>query len=82
MDEDRIETHLPTTIELDALHEDRLIEVPIAPELEPLDHDAHGGWPQYAAGGHEFDHTAEEVADQDLVAQDRAERGLDSDFDL
>lgn len=64
-----------TTVELDALDETRLIEVPV-PELSDIDHDAHGGWPQYAEG-YEFDHTGEEVADPDLVAADRAERGLD-----
>lgn len=63
-----------TTIELDALDETRLIEVPVErPDLEPIDHDAHGGWPQYQDPEHEFDHTGEEIHD------DRApvERALD-----
>jgi hypothetical protein len=76
-----LDTSQPTTIELDALDETRLIEVPVErPSLDDLevDHDAQGGWPQYTGRDHDdFDHTGEEVADQDRVEQDRAERGLD-----
>jgi hypothetical protein len=79
LDDDRIETSLPTTFEPDALDEQRLLEVPVErPELVSVDHDVEGGWPQYAERP-EFDHTGEEVADQDLVAQERHERGLDID---
>ena len=60
-----------TTIELDALDETRLIEVPVErPEIEPIDHDAHGGWSQ-DQDDLEFDHTGEEIHD-DRTAVERA----------